>query len=89
VSTKLPTVSCEGPALLITKLKVVVLPTATVVVLLNLLTVRLTAGAIPRVAVTVAEFVPTDVVSEPDAMVLVIVPATELVTTAVNVQVEP
>jgi hypothetical protein len=89
VSTKLALVSVEGPALLITKLKVVVVPTATVVVLLSLLTVRLTAGAIPRVAVTVAELVPTDVVSEPDAMVLVIVPATELVTTAVNVQVEP
>ena len=89
VSTKLAPSSVDGPALLITKLKVVVAPTATVVVFDSLATPRLTAGNTPSTAVTVAELVPTDVVNEPDAIVFVKDPATELVTTAVSVHVEP
>lgn len=41
-----------------------------------------------RTAVAVLVLVPTEVVSEPEAIVLVIGPATELVTTAVTVQLE-
>lgn len=40
-------------------------------------------------AVAADIFVPTDVVKEPAAMVFVTVPTTELVRTAVNVQLEP
>lgn len=39
-------------------------------------------------AVTVDKFEPTEVVKESEAITFVTVPATELVTTAVNVQVE-
>lgn len=86
VSTKLPPVSVEGPAFVITKLNVVVPPTPTVVMLANLATVRLTAGVTFNAALTVAVFVPTDVVNDPAGIVLVIAPATELVTTVVTVQ---
>ena len=55
VSTKLAPVTVEGPALLITKLKVVVLPTATVVVLLSLLTPRLTTVVAVPLTVEVLE----------------------------------
>lgn len=43
----------------------------------------------PSVAVAVVEFVPTEVVREPEAIVFVTVPKIELVTTAVKVQVDP
>lgn len=46
------------------------------------------APSTPSVAVAVVEFAPTEVVREPEAMVFVTVPTTELVTTAVNVQVD-
>ena len=55
VSTKLAPVTVEGPALLITKLNVVVLPTATVVVLLSLLTPRLTTVVAVPLTVEVLE----------------------------------
>ena len=42
-----------------------------------------------RTAVAVRELVPTEVVNEPDGMVLVRLPDTELVTTEVTVQLEP
>ena len=42
----------------------------------------------PSVAVAAKGFAPTEVVKEPEAIVFVTVPTTELVTTAVNVQVE-
>lgn len=88
VSTKLEGVSVEGPALLITKLKVVVAPVATVLVLLSLLTDRLTVGMTEMAAVAVKELEPADVVNEPEGMVLVSVPLIELVTTAEIVHVE-
>ena len=88
VSTKLAPVTVDGPALLITKLKVVVPPVATVLVLLSLATDRLTAGVTRIVAVAIRELLPTDVVSEPEGMVFVSVPSRELVTTTVIVQVE-
>ena len=89
VSTKLaPVSSVEGPALLITKLKVVVAPVATVLVLLSLLTDRLTVGMTEMAAVAVKELEPADVVNEPEGMVLVSVPLIELVTTAEIVHVE-
>ncbi|MES2191951.1 MAG: hypothetical protein V4454_17655 [Pseudomonadota bacterium] len=72
--------------MLITKLNVVVPPTPTVVILANLATVRLTAGVTLNTALTVAVFVPTEVVRDPAGIVLVIVPETELVTTVVTVQ---
>lgn len=88
VSTKLALVSVEGPALLSTKLKLVVAPVATVLVLDSLATDRLTVGTTPITALTVVELVPTEVVNEPGAIVLVTVPPTELVTTTVMVQVD-
>ena len=88
VSTKLAPVRVDGPALLITKLNVVVLPTATVVVLLSLLTARLTVGVTAMAAVAVKELEPTDVVNEPEGIVFVSVPPPELVTTTEIVQVE-
>jgi hypothetical protein len=87
-SLKVALVTVDGPLLLITKLKVVLAPVATVVVLLSLLTVRLTVGITKIAAVAVKEFVPTDVVKAPEAIVFVAVPPSELVTTAVRVQVE-
>ena len=87
VSLKL-LVRVEGPALVTTRVKLVVPPTATVLEPTSLLTPRLTTGTTPRTAVTVAELVPTEVVKEPEAIVFVTVPATELVTTAVSVQLE-
>lgn len=87
-SAKLAPVAVDGPALLITKLDVVVLPTATVVVLENLATLKLTVGTIEIAAVAVKELVPTDVTNDPEGMVFVSVPPTELVTTTVIVQEE-
>ena len=80
--------SVEGPAFVTTSVKLVVLPTATVVEPTSLLTPRLTVGMTPITAEAVDELVPTEVVSEPGAIVLVTVPPIELVTTTVIVQVE-
>ena len=88
VSTKLAVVAVDGPALLITKLNVVVLPTATVVVLDSLATLKLTTGVTEIVAVAVEALAPTDVVREPEGIVFVSGPPTELVTTTVTVQVD-
>ena len=57
--------------------------------LATLVSVKSALELTPSTAVTVAELVPTEVVKEPDAIVFVIVPATELVTTDVIVQVDP
>lgn len=56
--------------------------------LATLVVVKSALELTPSTAVTVAELVPTEVVREPEAIVFVMVPATELVTTAVNVQLE-
>ena len=88
VSTKLAPVTVEGPALLITKLKVVLAPAATVLVPDSLATLRLTVGVTEIAAVAVKELEPADVVNEPEGMLLVRVPPIELVTTAETVQVE-
>ena len=53
-----------------------------------MVTVRSALDTTPRTAVAVRELVPTDVVNDPDGIVLVNVPATELVTTVVTVQLE-
>ena len=81
-------VRVDGPALVTTKVKLVVLPTATVLEPTSLVTPRLTVGTTPITALTVVELVPTEVVNEPGAMVLVTVPPIELVTTTVMVQVD-
>ena len=81
-------VKVDGPALVTTSVKLVVLPTATVVEPTSLLTPRLTVGMTEIAAVAVKELLPTDVVNEPDGMVFVSVPPIELVTTTVIVQVE-
>ena len=81
-------VKVDGPALVTTSVKLVVPPTATVVLPTSLLTPRLTVGTTPITALTVVELVPTEVVNEPGAMVLVTVPPIELVTTTVMVQVD-
>jgi hypothetical protein len=52
-------------------------------------TVRSALAKTLNTALTVAVFVPTEVVSEPAGIVLVIVPATELVTTTETEQLEP
>ena len=78
----------EGPAFVTTKVKLVVLPTATVVEPTSLVTPRLTTGITLITADTVDELVPTDVVKEPAAIVFVNVPPTELVTTTEMVQVD-
>ena len=81
-------VKVEGPAFVTTSVKLVVLPTATVLEPTSLLTPRLTVGITLITAETVDELVPTDVVKEPGPMVLVTVPPTELVTTTETVQVD-
>ena len=81
-------VNVDGPAFVTTSVKLVVLPTATVLEPTSLLTPRLTVGATPITAETVDELVPTEVVSEPGAIVLVTVPLSELVTTTEMVQVD-
>ena len=81
-------VNVDGPALVTTSVKLVVLPTATVVEPTSLVTPRLTVGVTEIAAVAVKELLPTDVVNEPDGMVFVSVPPIELVTTTVIVQVE-
>ena len=78
----------DGPALLTTKVKLVVPPAATVVEPTSLATPRLTTGVTEMTALTVAELVPTDVVREPAGIVFVNVPPIELVTTTVTVQVD-
>ena len=55
----------------------------------TLVTVRSALAKTLRTAVAVAVFVPTDVVSDPDGIVLVIVPPTELVTATETTQLEP
>jgi hypothetical protein len=82
-------VKVEGPALATTRVKVVVAPNPTVAVPTVLDGTILTLGKTLSTAVAVNEFVPTEVTREPDAMVLVIVPATELVTTVVMVHTPP
>ena len=86
VSTNWALVSVLGPAFVITKLKVVVAPSATVVVFASLVTPRLTAGATLKVALPTFEFAPTVVVKDPTGIELVIVPVSVLVTTEVTVQ---
>ena len=81
-------VSVDGPALVTTKVKLVVAPAATVLEPTALLGLMVTVGVTEMAALTVAELVPTDVVKEPAAMVFVSVPPTEAVTTTVTVQVE-
>ena len=78
----------DGPALVTTKVKLVVPPAATVVEPTSLVTPRLTTGVTEMTALTVAELVPTDVVREPAGIVFVNVPPIELVTTTVTVQVD-
>ena len=87
-SAKLAPLAVDGPLLLITKLNVVLAPLATVLVLDSLATDRLTAGETEITAVAVDALLPTDVVNEPEGIVFVSVPLTELVTTTVTVQVE-
>ena len=81
-------VSVDGPALVTTRVKLVVPPAATVVEPTVLLGLMLTVGTTPITAVTVDELVPTEVDSAPGAMVFVTVPLVELVTTTVMVQVD-
>ena len=57
--------------------------------LITLLTLRSALLATPRTADTVALLEPTEVVSEPDGMVFVSDPETELVTTTLKEQEEP
>jgi hypothetical protein len=80
--------SVPGPALLTTSVKLVVLPSARVLEPTSLVALMLTVGVTLITALTVAELVPAEVVKEPDGMVLVTVPPTELVTTTVTVQVD-
>ena len=54
-------------------------PCVPVLELATLVTVRSAIDNTPRTAVAVRELVPTEVVKEPDGMVLVNVPDTELV----------
>ena len=54
----------------------------------TLVSVRSATDTTLRTAVAVRELVPTEVVNEPDGMVLVRVPDTELVTTVVTVQLD-
>ena len=81
-------VKVEGPALVTTSVKLVVLPTATVLEPTSLETPTLTVVTTLITAETVDELVPTEVVSEPGAIVLVTVPLSELVTTTEMVQVD-
>ena len=81
-------VSVDGPALLTTSVKLLVLPTASVALPTVLLALRLTTGRTAITALTEAVLVPTDVVKEPAEIVFVRVPLRELVTTTVTVQVE-
>ena len=81
-------VSVDGPALVTTKVKLVVAPAATVLEPTDLLGLMVTVGVTEMAALTAAELVPTDVVREPAAMVFVSVPLSEAVTTTVMVQVE-
>ncbi len=64
-------------------------PAVPLAVLGVLVTVRSALEATERVAVAVLELVPTEVDNEPEGIVLVIVPAMELVTTLVSVQLSP
>ena len=82
-------VSVEGPAFVTTSVKLVVPPTATVVEPTVLLGLRLTRGKTLRTATAADALLPTEVVKEPEAIVLVKVPTTELVTTVVKVQLAP
>ena len=89
VSVKLPAVSADGPALLITKLNVWFWPIPTVVVPSSLVTRKFTTAATLNVALPTFEFAPTVVVREPTGIELVIVPVNVLVTTDVTVQEAP
>lgn len=86
MSTKLPPLNTLGPALVITKLKVIVAPSPTVVTLASFATPKLTAGATLNVALPTFVFAPTVVVSDPIGIEFVTVPDTVLVTTVVTVQ---
>ena len=87
LSLRVP-VSVPGPLLVTTMVKLVVPPSTSVLLATTLVTPRVTTGTTPITAETVDEFVPTEVVSEPGAIVLVTVPPTELVTTTEIVQVD-
>ncbi len=88
VSLMLP-VNVDGPVLPTTSVKLVVPPTATVVLPTALVGVMLTTGTTFSTAVAVEVLVPTEVVSEPEGIVFVIGPAMELATTAETEQLEP
>ena len=88
LSVKLALVAVLGPALVITKLKVIVLP-APGVKLPGVLTMpRLATGVTVRVAVTALELGPTEVVSEPAGIELGKEPPELLVTTTDNEQLD-
>ena len=77
-----------GPVLPTTKVKLVVPFITKLFEPTALVTPTVTVGITLITAETVEELVPTDVVKEPGAMVLVTVPPTELVTTTEMVQVD-
>jgi hypothetical protein len=81
-------VKVDGPAFVTTSVKLVVLPSATVLEPTSLLGLMLTVAVTLKTALTVNELVPTEVVKEPAGMVFVTVPPVELVTTTVTVQVD-
>ena len=89
LSVKLALVAVLGPALLITKLKVMVLAAAGVAVPAVLTIPKLAAGVKVIVAVTALELGPTDVVSEPAGIELGKLPPELFVTTAETEQLEP
>ena len=80
VSTKLAPVSVDDPLLLITKLKVVVAPVATVLVLLSLATLRLSAGETG----SASEKVQVPAVQEPEEFVLVTLAGGEMIAVLVT-----
>ena len=76
-----------GPLLVIVTVAVMVWPGVPLAG--ALIVMAKSAPITPSEAVAAAAFVPTEVTKASAAMVFVTVPTTELVTTAVNVQVEP
>ena len=89
LSVKLALVAVLGPALLITRLKVMVLPAKGVVVPAVLTIPKLAAGVTVIVAVAALEFGPTEVVSEPAGIELGKLPPELFVMTAETEQLEP
>ena len=63
-------------------------PVVLLALLATLVRVRSALAKTPSTAVAVEVLAPKDVTKDPDAIVLVTVPATELVTTVVTVQLE-